>query len=213
VIKAKTSELEELLTTKRRLSASHFSNQETDLFLKYYQIVLKWNDRLHLTTLTDPSAFWQHNLLESDFAASLILPTVENVWDLGSGLGVPGIPISILRPDLSIRLIESKTSKRIFLEEVTDALKLANCAVLEQRIENLAVPPVNTCLVTRAVEQISGLVPRIIDLGEECQQILFLGSKALGKIVRASVSTKKQMIENPIPNTVNRFIFNLTSST
>lgn len=211
--KAKTRELEELLTTNRRYGGAHFSNQEIDFFLRYYELVIKWNDRLHLTTLTNPLAFWQHNLLESDFAASFILPTVENGWDLGSGLGIPGVPISILRPDLNITLIESKTSKRIFLEEVIGALNLANSAVLEQRIENLAVPPENTCLMSRAVEHMSSLVPRIIALGEECQQILFLGSKDLSKIVHASVHAKKQMLENPIPNTINRFILSITSST
>src|ERR1044071_3066172 len=99
--------LEKILREKGRFDGAPFSESEIRSLLLYFELVLKWNPRLHLTTLVDPQQFFQFHILESDFAASLLLPSVTRLWDLGSGLGIPGIPIAILRPDLPVHLVEA----------------------------------------------------------------------------------------------------------
>src|SRR5262245_31207941 len=80
--------------TSGELQGKSFSEPEIDLLANYYELVLKWNNRLHLTTLIRPQEFFNRHILESSFAESLILPSVNQFWDIGSGLGVPGMIIS-----------------------------------------------------------------------------------------------------------------------
>src|SRR5262245_44317249 len=88
-----------------------FSQTEIDSLSKYYELVLKWNPRLHLTTLIQPQAFFDRHIFESAFSASLLSPSINQIWDLGSGLGAPGMILAILRPDLAIHLVESSRNK------------------------------------------------------------------------------------------------------
>ncbi|MCI0665770.1 MAG: class I SAM-dependent methyltransferase, partial [Acidobacteria bacterium] len=127
---------QDLLRNSGRWDGQGFSEAEIDLLSKYYDLVLKWNKRLHLTTLTQPREFFERHILESAFSESLILPSVNQVWDLGSGLGVPGMVIAILRPDLDVRLVEASRNKALFLEEVDVSLNLKNLRVIESRFES-----------------------------------------------------------------------------
>ena len=69
----------------------------------------------------------------------LSIPTAAKVMDIGSGAGLPGIPIKIARPDLQITLIESKRMRALFLQEVIEELGLEGIAVSGERIETLRV--------------------------------------------------------------------------
>src|SRR5215468_2921189 len=128
-------QLTAILEKSRRLPGKGFSEAEIDLFSKYYQLVLKWNKRLQLTTLTEPHQFFERHILESSFSESFILPSVSQLWDLGSGLGVPGIVIAILRPDLTVHLVEISHNKTLFLEEASALLGMNNVRVIESRFE------------------------------------------------------------------------------
>jgi 16S rRNA G527 N7-methylase RsmG len=69
--------LEVLLREKGRFDGSSFAEIEIEQFLNYYQLVLKWNSRLHLTTLSDPKLFFERHLRESCLAESMLLPEVN----------------------------------------------------------------------------------------------------------------------------------------
>src|SRR6185369_4459750 len=101
------------------------SEHEKDLLERYYKLVLKWNDRLHLTTITAPDAFVRRHLDEAIFVEKRILPIVDEFWDIGSGVGIPGIPVAVRRPDMEVRLVEANRRKALFLEEVVAELQLA----------------------------------------------------------------------------------------
>ena len=126
---------------------------EVDLLSEYYELVLKWNKRLHLTTLTQPQEFFERHILESAFSESLILSSVNQVWDLGSGLGVPGMVIAILRPDLDVCMVEASRNKTLFLEEAAAHLNLKNVKVIESRFESIERAPEESCLTVRAIEK------------------------------------------------------------
>ncbi|MBL8170673.1 MAG: 16S rRNA (guanine(527)-N(7))-methyltransferase RsmG [Acidobacteria bacterium] len=190
-----------------------FSVAQASLLLDYYQLVLKWNPRLHLTTLTSAESFFQRHLLEARFLANHLAIAVSSIWDLGTGLGVPGIPLAILRPDLPVTLVEASRKKTIFLEEVAVNLKLANVKVLAQRIETLAPLPENSCVVARAVEQMVQIVPVIVTLSQRASQICLLGGQELEAELRRNVQSRFVVTNILLPESQNRFLLSANRST
>jgi 16S rRNA (guanine(527)-N(7))-methyltransferase RsmG len=190
-----------------------FTEAEADLLSEYYELVLKWNKRLHLTTLARPQEFFERHILESAFAESLILPSANQVWDLGSGLGVPGMVIAILRPDLNVRLIEVSRNKVLFLEEAAAYLKLKNVEVIESRIETIERAPEESCLTVRAIEKMEKLIPEILGLGAKATQILIFGGKSLEEKTRALVYIDKKIESLLIPGSNQRYVINIIRST
>lgn len=206
MIQDQLRQFEELLVKNGRSTGVAFSDLERERLAKYYELVLKWNARLHLTTLTNPDQFFDRHIFESDFAETFILPSVEELWDLGTGLGIPGIPVAILRPGLSVNLVESRRNKIIFLEEAVSSLKLANAKVVEARIESLGDLPENSCLIARAVEQMEGVVTEMVAIGKNCRQMVVLGSEELGFSFQAKVNGRFLVRLNSIPNSDRRFV-------
>ena len=205
--------LELLLRKNGRLNGRPFSETELERFLQYYHLVLKWNPRLHLTTLTAPETFFDRHLRESEVVEAALLPEVAQVWDLGSGLGIPGIPLAVLRNDLPVTLVESKRHKAIFLEEVAATLNLKNLGVVNSRIESLELLPPFSCLTARAVEQMRALIPFMLELGENCVQILFLGSSRLIENVQTHLPSQFDLKPIPLPKSQDAFLISLTRST
>ena len=190
-----------------------FSDKETDIFCRYYQLVLKWNPLLHLTTITDPVEFAQRHIFESSFTEKHVPTSIHQVWDIGSGLGIPGIPIAVLRPDLPVNLVESNRKKAIFLKEAVSALQISNLRVINQRFEEINDTTESDCVVTRALDGMHGLLPVILNLGQACAQTLLLGNSALSQATAELISPAWQIINHPFPKSQNRLLIILTRST
>lgn len=170
--------------------------------LDYYQLVLKWNPRLHLTTLTGPEEFFERHLREALLAAPFLLQRVASLWDLGSGLGVPGIPLSLLRPDLEVILVEASANKAIFLETVIDELGLTRTRVVCCRFQDLPPLPPRSAVTVRAIEKMESILPEILDFGKKAEQILFFCSASL------AAKLDKPLL-HPIPGSCDRWIAEL----
>ncbi len=189
------------------------SVSETDIFCRYYQLVLKWNPLLHLTTITDPVEFVQRHIFESAFTERHISTSTHQVWDIGSGLGIPGIPLAVLRPDLPVNLVESNKKKAIFLKEAVSALQINNIRIINQRFEEIKDTTENDCIITRALDGMHGLLPVILKLGQACAQTLLLGNPALSQAIAELISPEWQLINYPFPKSQNRLLIILTRST
>ncbi len=105
-------------------------------FEVYLELLLKRNEEVNLTAVTDPEeAAVKH------FADSLtLLRAVElkpgaKLCDVGTGAGFPGLPVKILRPDLEVTLLDSTNKRLVFLREVCDALRLSGVTLLHKRAE------------------------------------------------------------------------------
>jgi 16S rRNA (guanine527-N7)-methyltransferase len=203
----------DLLRKRGRWDGKGFSEAEADLLSKYYELVLKWNKRLHLTTLTRPQDFFERHILESAFSESLILPSVNQVWDLGSGLGVPGMVMAILRPDLDVRLIEASRNKVLFLEEAVVHLNLKNVKVIESRFEDIEAVPEESCLTARAIEKMEKIIPEILRLGAKASQILIFGGKSIEEKARAMINDQRKIESLLIPGSNRRYVINIFRST
>lgn len=103
--------------------------------LAFSDLLLKWNKTYNLTALRDPAQVVSHHLLDS----LVVLPYVTEaaLLDVGSGGGLPGIPLAIARPALSVRMVDTVQKKTTFLQQAAIQLGLKNVAVDHARVENL----------------------------------------------------------------------------
>ena len=119
------------------------------------------NERLNLTSITDPEGMAIRHVLDSLTLLPLLGPT-EHVLDLGSGGGLPGIPLAIARPDLRLTLIEGREKKAAALTALVEELGLSRqVAVVQGRGEEwLPRHPVDT-VVARAIGTVPDVLARL----------------------------------------------------
>ena len=103
--------------------------------LAFRDLLLKWNKTYNLTALRDPAQAISHHLLDS----LAILPHVGtgNLLDVGSGGGLPGMPLAIARPDLSVSMVDTVQKKTTFLQQAVIELALRNVTVHHARVEEM----------------------------------------------------------------------------
>jgi 16S rRNA (guanine527-N7)-methyltransferase len=103
--------------------------------LDFRDLLLKWNKTYNLTALRDPGQAISHHLLDS----LAILPYVGEgaLLDVGSGGGLPGIPLAIARPQLSVGMVDTVQKKASFLQQAAIQLGLKNVAVDHARVEEM----------------------------------------------------------------------------
>lgn len=103
--------------------------------LAFRDLLLKWNKTYNLTALRDPEQAISHHLLDS----LAILPHVGDgtLLDVGSGGGLPGIPLAIANPDLSVSMVDTVQKKTIFLQQAVIELRLNNVTVHHARVEEM----------------------------------------------------------------------------
>lgn len=103
--------------------------------LAYLDLLLKWNKTYNLTAVRDPEQGLTNHLLDS----LVILPWVHegNLLDVGSGGGLPGIPLAILRPELSVTLVDAVQKKVSFLQQAAIELELPKVQAVHARVEKL----------------------------------------------------------------------------
>lgn len=124
--------------------------------LAYLALLQKWNAAYNLTAIREPEQMLGLHLLDS----LSILPQVEGerLVDIGSGAGLPGIPLAIARPQLAVSLVEPVGKKARFLREVVRQLRLTNVRVFDCRAEQVDEPATYDCLSARALGSLAQLI-------------------------------------------------------
>lgn len=111
-------------------------NPRADLFLSYVDLLRKWGKRVNLTSvLTDREIIIKH-LIDSLTVAEF-MPPGSKVLDIGTGAGLPGIPLSIYDPSLRVTLVESVGKKVAFLKHAKRSLGLSGVDIHHARVEDL----------------------------------------------------------------------------
>ena len=130
---------------------------------RYLALMLRWNAAYNLTAIRDPREMVTKHLLDSLAMAPFVGTTVgvPNLADLGTGAGLPGIPLAIAHPDLRVTLVESNGKKARFMREALRTLGLSNAEVAESRIEALDRPGEFAAITARAL----ATLPLILQLG------------------------------------------------
>jgi 16S rRNA (guanine527-N7)-methyltransferase len=131
----------ELTNSQMEKSLGYYGVEVRDELLEairtYISILLRWNSKISLTTVTDPLEILKFHFGESFFAAESVPIKNGRLADVGSGAGFPGLPLAILLADLDVVLIESNLKKATFLSEVIRTLKLGNAKVWRGRMEDM----------------------------------------------------------------------------
>jgi len=101
--------------------------------IDYLALLQKWNRTYNLTAVREPSKMVAHHLLDSLAVAPYV--TARTILDVGSGAGLPGIPLALALPHASVTLLESNHKKAAFLQQAKIELKLDSIAVVNERVE------------------------------------------------------------------------------
>jgi 16S rRNA (guanine527-N7)-methyltransferase len=137
------------------------AQSQIDQLYRHYELLLRWNERMNLTTVKPgPAAVIRHYCESLFFAAHLPVESDRvSVLDLGSGAGFPGVPMAILKPHWGVTLIESHKKKAVFLRESTRAM--SNVSVRSERFESISETA--EWVVARAVDpkNILSAIPRL----------------------------------------------------
>jgi 16S rRNA (guanine(527)-N(7))-methyltransferase RsmG len=106
----------------------------------YIDLLLRWNEKIALTTVKNPAEILRFHFGESMFAVSQAAIRHGRLADVGTGAGFPAVPIGMVVPDLECILIESNQKKATFLAEVVRTLKLDRIEVYRGRMESYPAP-------------------------------------------------------------------------
>lgn len=132
--------------------------------LAYLALLARWNSAYNLTAIRDPRDMVTLHLLDSlamhPFVADLAASN-GTLADLGTGAGLPGIPLALAYPQLQVTLVESSGKKARFLREVVRTLGLGNIRVAQSRIEALDQRGAFDAITARAL----ATLPLIVELG------------------------------------------------
>lgn len=125
-------------------------------FNRYAEMLRERNEKINLTAITEPEEVKIKHFLDSCSAAEL-LPGGASVLDIGSGAGFPGLPLKIVRPDLTVTLLDSVNKKVAFMNDVVAELKLSGATAVHARIEDFPHKGEYDAVVSRAVAELTTL--------------------------------------------------------
>jgi 16S rRNA (guanine527-N7)-methyltransferase len=158
--------------------------------------LLAMNERMNLTAIDEPSEAWARHALDS----LSLLPCLAELGpgarliDIGSGGGLPGIPIAIARPELRVTLVEATQKKAAFLRRVSEALGLTNVAVRAERAEALRGKLSGSfdAVTARAVSRMETLVPLTVPFAKGGGLVLLIkGQRAEEELGEAKAALAK----------------------
>lgn len=117
--------------------------EQLDQLARYLALVLEANTRMNLTAIREEDAAWRRLIIDS----LTVLPGLDmlepgsQVIDVGSGAGLPGVPLAIARPGLKLTMLEATGKKAAFIQSCIDELGLKNAKVVSERAETVGQNP------------------------------------------------------------------------
>ncbi len=161
---ASTRVLEKKLTDGLTALGLTLAPDQQQKLVRYVLLMQKWNRVYNLTAIREPERMLSHHLLDS----LAIIPSVMvqmphdgtplRVLDVGSGAGLPGIPLAIACPDIDITMLDSNQKKTAFIQQSVSELQLMNASVECQRVEQWQAPQRFNVILSRAFAELSDFV-------------------------------------------------------
>lgn len=170
-------------------------------FDKYLLELKKWNRAYNLTSLKSDEDIIIKHFFDSLLYLKAIPEGQWSICDIGSGAGFPGMPMAIVKPELSLALIESSRKKAAFLRHIKRTLLLNNIEVLESRVEDVKNRLFDIA-ITRALFSIKELIKKAGHiLKREGFFLLNKGPKFEGEIISLPDNVKLEVITITLPCT------------
>lgn len=136
------------------------SPDQTRKLIRYLQLLQKWNATYNLTAIRDCGQMVTHHLLDS----LAVLPHLSGrrLLDVGTGAGLPGIPLAIAVPELQVTMVDSNSKKTAFVQQAISELELRNASVICARAEKMPLDgPPYEMIITRAYSDIAGTLAQV----------------------------------------------------
>ena len=124
----------------------------------YAVLLQKWNKTYNLTAVRDAGGILALHLLDSLAVLPHLAAGPGRLLDIGSGGGLPGIPLAVARPDLAVTLLDSNSKKSAFQQQAVIELGLRNVTVVNARVENFRPPAPFPQIVSRAFSELADFV-------------------------------------------------------
>jgi 16S rRNA (guanine527-N7)-methyltransferase len=174
----------------------------------YYELLLRWNERLHLVAPCSAEEFARRHVLESLTLTKHFTPNAS-VIDIGSGAGLPIIPCLIVRPDLKTTLIESSQKKSVFLREALKTVGALKRATIVSKPFDLLPAPNAEYVTCRALDDFIEAVPSLVRWAPTGSTLLLFGGPTLRQRLD---DLNVQTTETLLPNSDRRFLFEVTKA-
>ena len=131
-------------------------NAINDSLFAYLSLLKKWNLAYNLTAIRDPEEMVGKHILDS----LAILPWLRGnrIIDVGTGAGLPGIPLALARPELNFVLLDSNGKKTRFLNEVKRQLSIKNLEIVQFRVENYRPSQGFDTVLSRAFSSLTQMI-------------------------------------------------------
>lgn len=126
-----------------------FSEEQIQKLLTYLSMLERWNKAFNLTAIRNPNDMLSLHLLDSA-AMHPLIQSVHSLIDVGSGAGLPGIPLAILNPDKKFTLLDSNGKKTRFIFQAKSELALSNVKEINSRVEAYQPHTPFDMVITRA---------------------------------------------------------------
>jgi 16S rRNA (guanine527-N7)-methyltransferase len=139
-----------------------FKPEQIEQLLGFIKLIAKWNKAYNLTAVRNNEDMARLHILDS----LAILPHIEGkrVIDIGTGAGLPGIPLAIFLPDVEFVLLDSNAKKTRFVQQVILELKLKNVSVIHSRVEDYQPELGFDIITTRAFTNLADMVKMTVHL-------------------------------------------------
>ncbi|HAH87917.1 MAG TPA: 16S rRNA (guanine(527)-N(7))-methyltransferase RsmG, partial [Armatimonadetes bacterium] len=113
------------------------SPRQLDKFDAFTRLLLLWNQKFNITRITDPEEISVRHYLDSLAPLAFITPAKgAAIMDIGTGGGMPGIPLKIARPDIKLSLLDSTHKRLLFVEEAARDMELSEVKAIHSRAED-----------------------------------------------------------------------------
>ncbi len=132
------------------------SEQQVQLLIQYVELLHKWNKAYNLTSVRDPQQMLVKHIMDSLMVGEVLQG--ENFIDVGTGPGLPGIPLAILYPERNFVLLDSLGKRITFLRQVVFQLKLTNVQPIKARVEEYLVETPFDGVLSRAFSSLNDMV-------------------------------------------------------
>ena len=172
------SEKKRLLCEGAELMHISLSDKQIKQLLRYLALILKWNRIYNLSAIRDPIESLKKHLLDSLSIIHFVQPGL--LLDVGSGAGLPGIVIAIMKPETEVFVLDSVGKKCRFMQAVKSELALENLIIVNSRVESFKPKKSFSQITSRAFAEVSKTIQLTKHLLEENGRYLLMkGSNVL----------------------------------
>lgn len=185
-------------------------DDKAKLMITFLEDVFKWNKAYNLTSITDPEEAYVKHLLDSLSVAPYLVN--ENVLDVGTGAGFPGIPLAIVTPETHFTLADSNAKKVRFINHFILMHGLKNVTAIHARVEQLGKASEFSTITSRAFSDMAATIELVRHLLAPEGQFLFMkGPQFEDELTRLPHNAKAEILKIEVPGLgAERYIIRVT---